>query len=124
MKHIFYRCSHCGNIIAYVKNSHVSVSCCGEKMTEVVPNTVDASHEKHIPVYTVDGNTVHVKVATTEHPMLPEHYIEWIFIQTKQGKQLKKLYPKGVPEACFTLCKGDEVDSVYAYCNLHGLWKV
>lgn len=123
MKQLFFKCIHCGNIIAFVKDSGVPVICCGEKMTELVPGTVDASHEKHVPVYIVDENTVHVKVGATEHPMLPEHFIEWISIQTKQGNQRKELYPNGKPEARFALCEGDEVEAVYAYCNLHGLWK-
>jgi superoxide reductase len=123
MKQLFYKCSHCGNIVAFVRNSGVPVVCCGDKMTELVPGTVDASHEKHVPVYTLNGNTVRVKVGAVEHPMLPEHFIEWISIQTKQGNQCKELSPNGKPEACFALCEGDAVEAVYAYCNLHGLWK-
>ena len=123
MKQVFYRCNHCGNIVAFVKASGVPVVCCGEKMTEIIPGTVDASREKHIPVWSVDGNIVHVFVGSVEHPMLPEHYIEWISIETKQGNQRKELHPGEKPEACFALCEGDEVEAVYAYCNLHGLWK-
>ena len=123
MKQVFYRCNHCGNIVAFVKASGVPVVCCGEKMTEIIPGTVDASREKHIPVWSVDGNIVHVTVGSVEHPMLPEHFIEWISIETKQGNQRKELRPGEKPEACFALCEGDEVEAVYAYCNLHGLWK-
>ena len=123
MKQVFYRCNHCGNIVAFVKASGVPVVCCGEKMTEIIPGTVDASREKHIPVWSVEGNIVHVTVGSVEHPMLPEHYIEWISIETKQGNQRKELRPGEKPEACFALCEGDEVEAVYAYCNLHGLWK-
>ncbi len=123
MKQVFYRCNHCGNIVAFVKASGVPVVCCGEKMTEIIPGTVDASREKHIPVWAVEGNIVHVTVGSVEHPMLPEHYIEWISIETKQGNQRKELRPGEKPEACFALCEGDEVEAVYAYCNLHGLWK-
>ena len=123
MKQVFYRCNHCGNIVAFVKASGVPVVCCGEKMTEIIPGTVDASREKHIPVWSVDGNIVHVSVGSVEHPMLPEHYIEWISLETKQGNQRKELRPGEKPEACFALCEGDEVEAVYAYCNLHGLWK-
>ena len=123
MKQVFYRCNHCGNIVAFVKASGVPVVCCGEKMTEIIPGTVEASREKHIPVWSVDGNIVHVSVGSVEHPMLPEHYIEWISIETKQGNQRKELRPGEKPEACFALCEGDEVEAVYAYCNLHGLWK-
>ena len=123
MEQKFYLCQHCGNIIAKVKDSGVPVVCCGEKMTELVPGAVDAAPEKHVPVYTVEGNTVRVKVGAAEHPMLPEHYIEWISLQTRQGNQRKELRPGERPEVCFALCAGDEVEAVYAYCNLHGLWK-
>lgn len=119
----FYRCAHCGKMIAVVKETGVPVYCCGEPMQEVVPNTVDAAAEKHVPVYEVSGNTVHVKVGSVAHPMLPEHYIEWIALQTKQGNQRKQLKPGDAPEACFAICDGDEVEAVYEYCNLHGLWK-
>ena len=123
MKQVFYHCNHCGNIVAFVKASGVPVVCCGEKMTEIIPGTVDASREKHIPVWSVEGNIVHVTVGSVEHPMLPEHFIEWISIETQQGNQRKELRPGEKPEACFALCEGDEVEAVYAYCNLHGLWK-
>jgi len=123
MEQKFYICAHCGNIIAYVKNSGVPVMCCGQKMQELVPGTVDASLEKHVPVYTVEGNKVHVKVGSVTHPMQEEHYIQWISLQTKQGNQRKVLNPGDAPEACFALCEGDEVEAVYEYCNLHGLWK-
>ena len=53
----------------------------------------------------------------------PEHYIEWVSLQTKQGNQRKELHPGEKPEVCFALCEGDEVEAVYAYCNLHSLWK-
>ena len=123
MEQKFYICAHCGNIIAYVKNSGVPVMCCGEKMQEIVPGTVDASLEKHVPVYTVEGNKVLVKVGAVTHPMQEEHYIQWISLQTKQGNQRKVLKPGDAPEACFCLCDGDEVEAVYEYCNLPGLWK-
>ena len=119
----FYRCSHCGQIIAIVKETGVPVVCCGEPMSEVIPGTTDASLEKHVPVFTVEGNTVHVSVGSAAHPMLPEHYIEWVAIQTKLGNQRKQLSPGDEPKACFSLCDGDEVKAVYAYCNLHSLWK-
>ena len=97
--------------------------CCGEKMHEIIPGTVEASKEKHIPVYNVINNVVEVEVGSIAHPMIDEHYIEWISIQTKQGNQRKLLSPNNPPKVCFTLCEGDEVEAVYAYCNLHGLWK-
>ena len=123
MKERFYICEHCGNIIAMIKDCGVPVQCCGEKMKELVPGTVEASREKHIPEYKVEGNKVVVNVGSIDHPMVPEHFIEWVSIQTKQGNQRKQLVPGQKPEVCFTLCEGDEVEAVYAYCNLHGLWK-
>lgn len=97
--------------------------CCGQKMTEIIPGTVDAAREKHVPVYEVNGSTVQVRVGAVEHPMQDVHYIEWIALQTKQGVQRKALKPGEKPEASFALCEGDEVVAAYAYCNLHGLWK-
>lgn len=123
MEQKFYICEHCGNIIAKVKDAGVPVICCGQPMKEIVPGTVEASTEKHIPVYTVEGNIVKVTVGSVEHPMAPEHFIEWVSLQTKQGNQRKTLKPGEKPEVSFALCEGDEVEAVYAYCNLHGLWK-
>lgn len=123
MEEKYYICEHCGNIIAMVKNSGVPVMCCGQKMTEIIPGTIDAAVEKHIPVYEVKDRKVYVKVGSVEHHMLPEHYIEWISLQTKSGNQRKILNPNDKPEVCFAICEGDEVEAVYAYCNLHGLWK-
>lgn len=123
MEQKFFICEHCGNIIAKVKDVGVPVMCCGQKMTEIVPGTVEASAEKHIPVYTVEGNLVTVTVGSVEHPMQPEHSIEWVSLQTRQGNQRKALTPGEAPRVCFAICEGDEVEAVYAYCNLHGLWK-
>ena len=119
----FYRCSHCGQIIAIVKETGVPVVCCGEPMVEVIPGTMDASLEKHVPVFTVEGNKVQVSVGSAAHPMLPEHYIEWVAIETRSGNQLKQLSPGDEPKVCFSICDGDEVKAVYAFCNLHSLWK-
>ena len=111
------------DIIAKVKDAGVPVICCGEPMSEIIPGTTDAAVEKHVPVWTVENGIVHVKVGSVEHPMLPEHYIEWVSLHTKQGNQRKELHPGEKPEVCFALCEGDEVEAVYAYCNLHSLWK-
>ncbi|MDO5112389.1 MAG: desulfoferrodoxin family protein [Clostridia bacterium] len=119
----FYICKHCGNIIAFVQDSGVPVVCCGEDMTEIVPNTVDAATEKHIPVVQKESGKVVVTVGSIEHPMAQEHFIQWVALQTKQGNQRKLLAPGAKPVACFALCEGDEVVEAYAYCNLHGLWK-
>ncbi len=119
----FYRCAHCGKIIAVVKETGVPVMCCGEKMQEIIPGTTDAAVEKHVPVYEVKDGKVFVRVGSVEHPMAEEHFIEWIALKTKQGNQRKLLSPGMKPEAVFAICEGDEVEAVYAYCNLHSLWK-
>ena len=123
MEQKFYICEHCGNIIAYVENKGVPVMCCGQKMKELIPNTTDAANEKHVPIFAVDGNKVYVVVGEVEHPMTEQHYIQWISLQTKQGNQRKCLKPTDKPVACFSICDGDQVEAVYEYCNLHGLWK-
>lgn len=119
----FLKCEHCGNIVEMIEDKGVPVVCCGQRMTELVAGTSDGAREKHVPVYEVNGSTVLVKVGEVAHPMIPEHYIEWIVLQTKNGVQRRELKPGEKPEAIFALCKGDEVVAVYAYCNLHGLWK-
>ena len=123
MEQRFFVCEVCGNIIAMVKPSGVPVMCCGKKMKEIVPNTTDAAQEKHVPVWTKEGNLVKVQVGSVAHPMIPAHYIEWVSLQTKAGNQRKALAPEQAPEVTFALTDGDEVEAVYAYCNLHGLWK-
>lgn len=119
----FYICKHCGNIIAFAEDKGVPVVCCGEKMSELVPGTTDAAVEKHVPVISVDGNLVTVTVGEVEHPMLEEHHIAWIALETKEGNQRKPLPVDGKPQATFALTEGDEVVAAYEYCNLHGLWK-
>lgn len=99
------------------------IKCCGEKMVELVPGTSDGAREKHVPVYVKEGNIITVTVGDIEHPMTDEHYIEWVELQTKYGKQRKTLKPGNLPKATFVLVEDDEVESLYAYCNLHGLWK-
>ena len=123
MEQRFFVCETCGNIIAMVKPSGVPVMCCGKKMKEIVPNTPDASAEKHVPVWVQEGNLVTVKVGSAPHPMGAAHHIEWVSLQTVAGNQRKALIVDGAPEVTFALTDGDTVEAVYAYCNLHGLWK-
>jgi superoxide reductase len=118
----FYICEHCGNIIGMIHNSGVPMMCCGQKMTKLEAGVVEASHEKHIPVVTVEGNTVRVNVGSVTHPMSEEHHIAWIYLQTNRGGQRKCLDVTGAPEVTFALADETPV-AVYAYCNLHGLWK-
>ena len=119
----FLKCKHCGNIVAVVKDQGVPVICCGEPMAEIIPGSVDAAAEKHVPVIAADGDKIVVSVGSVEHPMAEEHYIEWIAIQTEQGAQRKLLEPGQKPEVEFALAGGDKLIAALAYCNLHGLWK-
>ena len=119
----FYKCEIFGKIVAMVKETPVDTMCCGQAMRELVPGTTDGATEKHVPVYTLDGNTVKVKVGSVEHPMTDAHHLEWIAIETENGNQRKELKPGDKPEATFALSPRDKVKNDYEYCNLHGLWK-
>ena len=118
----FYYCKHCKNIITFVKEVNPNIVCCNEKMVELVPGSVDAAHEKHIPVDDINENKVTVCIGSVEHPMQVEHYIEWIILETTKGVYRKNLNPGEKPEATFVLEEGEKVVSTYEYCNLHGLW--
>ena len=121
-KQKFFICKHCGNLIGLIDNKGVPMVCCGEKMTELIPNTVEASVEKHLPVVTVLGNKIEVAIGSIPHPMEEEHYIDFIYVETVHGGQRKCLKVGDAPKAVFSL-EDDEPIAVYAYCNLHGLWK-
>lgn len=123
MKVQFFSCGHCGNIIAKIKDCGVPIKCCGENMKDLTAATSDGAKEKHIPLYHINGDKVTVNVGEAEHPMTAEHYIEWVCIETEKGLQLKKLTPDRTPEVSFALTNDDKVKSVFAFCNLHGLWK-
>ncbi|NMA84665.1 MAG: desulfoferrodoxin [Epulopiscium sp.] len=117
----FFQCQECGNIVELIKNGGGTLVCCEKPMTQFKVNTVDASLEKHVPaVSRADGKLI-VDVGSVAHPMVEEHYIEWIALVTDTGIQRINLLPGDDPKAIFA----DQSDvDVYAYCNLHGLWKV
>ena len=119
----FFICEHCGNLIGMIHDAGVPMMCCGQKMTKLEPGTIEASHEKHIPVVEVKDNTVTVTIGSVEHPMLEEHHIAFIVLETNLGTQRKFLDVAGKPEARFVLAEGEEVVAAYEYCNLHGFWK-
>ena len=124
MKNVkFYICPHCGNIAQMIHDAGVNPVCCGQKMDELVPGAVEASYEKHIPAVDVDGGILAVKVGSVEHPMAEEHWIEWVELVSDKGIQRKYLNPGEAPKVKFLL-NGEKPLAVYAYCNLHGLWKV
>lgn len=117
----FYICEHCGNLIGMINDAGVPMMCCGQRMTKLEAGTVEASHEKHIPVSIYKDNTVSVYVGEVEHPMVPEHSILWVYLQTDKGGQRKCLKPGDSPSVVFALADEKPL-VVYAYCNLHGLW--
>lgn len=122
MNRKFYICRTCGNIIKKINDSGVPVVCCGKPMEELVPNTVEASTEKHLPAVTIEDRTINVNVGIVDHPMIDEHYIEWIYVETENGSHRKYLNPGEDPHVTFIL-GDDKAVAVYAYCNIHGLWK-
>lgn len=119
----FYVCEVCGNMAGKIMDSGVPLVCCGRPMKALEANSTDAAGEKHVPVVEVNGNQVVVTVGSVEHPMTEAHLINWICVETAQGWQRKGLTASDAPKAVFALAEGDTVKTVYAYCNLHGLWK-
>ena len=118
----FYICAHCRNTVEMVYDTDIKLFCCGDEMQELIPNTVEASGEKHIPVVTVGDGVVDVHVGSVDHPMVDVHWIEWVQLVTDRGSQRKYLNPGEAPNVRFAL-DGEKPLAVYAYCNLHGLWK-
>lgn len=118
----FYKCKHCGQIVAKVEATKADIICCGEPMEEMVPNTVDASQEKHVPVSECKDGEVRVRVGSEDHPMSKEHRIQWIYVETKSGSYFKCFRPEEKPHACFTLGENEKPEKIYTLCNIHGLW--
>ena len=119
----FYRCEKCGKIICQVRETPPELTCCGETMRELVAGMQDGAVEKHVPVYALENGVVWVRVGAVEHPMIESHHIDWIALETKTGCQLRYLKPCCYPEVQFALLPYDEIVGIYAYCNLHGLWR-
>ena len=118
----FFICKHCGNMVGLINNAGVPLVCCGEKMAELVPNTVEASAEKHLPVVTVSDSSIAVQIGSVLHPAEEKHHIVFIYLETKRGGQRKSIPVGTEPKLIFSFAD-DEPIAVYAYCNLHGLWK-
>ena len=118
----FFICERCGNLVEMINESGVPMMCCGQKMTKLEVGVVDASREKHLPEVEVSGNNVKVTVGSVLHPMEDKHSILWVYLLTDKGGYRKDLVVGAAPAAEFTL-NGEQPLAVYAYCNLHGLWK-
>jgi len=116
----FLLCHTCGNLVGFVHDTGVPIICCGEPMEVLVPNTVDASQEKHVPAAHREDGALYVRIGSEPHPMLPEHYITWIAVADGDRTTRVSLSPGQAPEAEFTVSDGPL--TVYEYCNLHGLW--
>lgn len=115
-----YRCSICGGVVEVLHQGNV-MQCCGQPMTLLKENTTDGAREKHVPVVEPVEGGYRVTVGSVEHPMLAEHYIEWIELVTDSRVYRKELKPGEKPEALF-LTDARQVFA-RAYCNLHGLWR-
>lgn len=144
----FYICNECGNIITSIlsEKSNSSYVCCNHDMTELIPNSSNGCPYEHLPKYSIIGgyenSVITVDIGEKRHPMVEEHHIEWIYLYTFQGGQIKYLKPSMQPSAIFALADDDAYvycDSevceecffkckrgftIFAYCNIHGLWKV
>jgi len=118
----FYKCSICGNLVQMVNVGGGELVCCGQNMDLLVPNTVDASTEKHVPVVTAGDGKLTVKVGSVTHPMTEEHYIQWICLCTENRSVLRFLKPGDDPVAEFCFDDPAEKATIFEYCNLHGLW--
>jgi superoxide reductase len=118
----FFICNHCGNMAGLIENKGVPMICCGEKMGELIPNTAEASTEKHLPDIINSGDSIDVQIGSAPHPMEEKHHIVFVYVETERGGQRKCLNPNDPANLSFSFMD-DKPVAVYAYCNLHGLWK-
>ncbi len=120
MKVEFYECEVCGNLVGLIRDGGGELVCCGQPMKKLVANTTDAAVEKHVPIVKREDGKLMIEVGAVAHPMTEQHYIEWIAVSGVDGTKRIQLSPGDEPKTI--VCDGEE-DEVYAYCNLHGLWK-
>lgn len=111
----FYQLEN-SNIVAVVSGDVADLP--GAKL--LVPGSVDTAQEKHVPAVEKVGNVLKVQIGSVIHPMLENHYIQWIAVATDDTVEIRYLKPGDVPKAEFTV---SGPGTVYEYCNLHGLWK-
>ncbi len=122
MKERFFICRKCGNLFGLIHGSGVPIKCCGQNTEALVPNISDGASEKHVPVVKLDGNLLHIKIGEVAHPMIEQHFIQWIYVETEKGGQRRILKPGDSPEATFCIGE-DKPVAVYEYCSIHGLWE-
>ena len=116
-----YKCNVCGNIVEVAHTGVGQLVCCGQPMELLPEKTQDEGAEKHLPIIEETESGVVVKIGSVEHPMLPEHYIEWIEILFNDKVDRKFLTPLDKPEASFNV--KPEKFIARCYCSAHGLWK-
>jgi superoxide reductase len=116
-----FKCDICGNIVEVLHGGKGQLVCCNEPMKELVPNTVDASMEKHVPIIEKTENGITVKVGSAPHPMEEKHYIEWIEVII-DGRVYRQFLSPGTAAEAFFPVKGENI-TAREYCNVHGLWK-
>lgn len=119
----FYECKECNTIIEEIAGNNNEISCNGNPLKCISPNTSDGASEKHLPIVEQNGNQITVKVGSVFHPMTESHSIEWVYLQTKKGCQRINLNYSDEPSCTFLVPESDTAIAVYSYCNLHGLWK-
>lgn len=119
----FYKCNVCGNVVELIVEGGGELVCCGEAMEELIPKEVDEENEKHVPVVTEENSNYHVKIGEIEHPMTPEHHIQFITIFYNNKSQKIKLKPTDKPEVTFKVEEPFDTMEIYELCNIHGLWK-
>ena len=118
----FYAVSPHSQIVTFLKDCGAPVFSCGRQMRPLVSGSGGGLPEVHIPILSVDGNSVTVRVGAKPHPMLPVHYIQWIVLECTNSRQCRFLSPGQEPQATFLLPEGEQATAAYAYCNLHGFW--
>lgn len=119
----FYQCEKCGNIITYLDDAGVIPVCCNETMKELVCNKEEQANEKHIPVVERNQNMVSVTIGSILHPSTLQHHIRWIVLTTDKGYYIHPLNTEEIPITYFAITSDERIQTVYAYCNIHGLWK-
>lgn len=117
----FYRCERCGNLVTQLVEGAGTLVCCGQPMGQLEAGVTDGAAEKHLPSIRLEGKNLTVQVGDVLHPMTPEHFIQFVLVRQGDQMQYRKLAPTDEPKADF-IVDGDHPFTVYAFCNLHGLW--
>lgn len=122
MEEKFFYCNSCGNLAIMAIASGVTPECCGEPMEKLHASHEEEGKEKHIPVVQhINDHKLKVCISVHPHPMTDDHCIKFICLETSEGGIIHYLKPGDTPEACFRYV--GKPKAVYAYCNVHGLWR-